>query len=195
MLNFFERCLLFGTWEYSYSLHTSITDGRIHIPEYFCVYGKHGWGNSRIVFNICDFAEILNTLPKHKFYPCSSLFVTDEANRDFPFPTWSRQHQMSSSSRPPYHSSKSYDETDGKEAEKVSVLERLIRTHPVWFLPRLSREEAHEVLLGKHPGVSHNLHHSLLLPYWKNSCRFITRRALLLRGVIFENMFFRGFLQ
>ena len=45
------------------------------------------------------------------------------------------------------------DETRDDAAQKISVLERLIRTHPIWFLPKISRDEANEILYGKNLGV------------------------------------------
>ena len=35
----------------------------------------------------------------------------------------------------------------------MTCLERLIRTHPIWFLPKLNRDEASEFLTGKGSGV------------------------------------------
>ena len=36
----------------------------------------------------------------------------------------------------------------------MTSLERLIRTHPIWFLPRVDRDEAQELLRSKEAGVS-----------------------------------------
>ena len=36
----------------------------------------------------------------------------------------------------------------------ISVLERLIRSHPVWFLPGIQRAGAFHLLQGKEDGVS-----------------------------------------
>ena len=55
----------------------------------------------------------------------------------------------SAMSRPPYRVSRSCED----EADTISVLERLIRTHPVWFLPDITRDEAYDLLQGKEPGV------------------------------------------
>ena len=38
----------------------------------------------------------------------------------------------------------------------MTCLERLIRTHPIWFLPKLNRDEASEFLTGKGSGVRHS---------------------------------------
>ena len=35
----------------------------------------------------------------------------------------------------------------------MTCLERLIRTHPIWFLPKINRDEASEFLAGKESGV------------------------------------------
>ncbi len=35
----------------------------------------------------------------------------------------------------------------------MTALERLIRTHPIWFLPNVRREEAVELLRSKEEGV------------------------------------------
>ena len=42
-------------------------------------------------------------------------------------------------------------------ATKISHLERLIRTHPVWFQPDLRRDDTTELLQGKEDGVSINI--------------------------------------
>ena len=36
----------------------------------------------------------------------------------------------------------------------MTCLERLIRAHPIWFLPKVNREEASHLLQGKETGVS-----------------------------------------
>ena len=36
----------------------------------------------------------------------------------------------------------------------MTSLERLIRTHPIWFLPTLTRDDATQLLIGKEHGVS-----------------------------------------
>ena len=58
----------------------------------------------------------------------------------------------SATSRPPYRVSRSCED----EADTITVLERLIRTHPVWFLPDITRDEAYNLLQGKEPGVRHS---------------------------------------
>ena len=35
----------------------------------------------------------------------------------------------------------------------MTSLERLIRTHPIWFLPRVGRDDTVELLRGKEAGV------------------------------------------
>ena len=35
----------------------------------------------------------------------------------------------------------------------MTSLERLIRTHPIWFLPRVGRDDTAELLRGKEAGV------------------------------------------
>ena len=36
----------------------------------------------------------------------------------------------------------------------MTCLERLIRAHPIWFLPKVNREDATQLLQGKETGVS-----------------------------------------
>jgi hypothetical protein len=38
----------------------------------------------------------------------------------------------------------------------LTSLERLIRTHPIWFLPNLTRDDATQLLDGKEHGVRRN---------------------------------------
>ena len=61
--------------------------------------------------------------------------------------------------------SKSVEEKASHDSSysKVSTLERLIRTHPVWFLPDLTREDATHLLQGKEDGVRCKLR-VILLP-------------------------------
>ena len=43
--------------------------------------------------------------------------------------------------------------SDSSSSLPVTTLERLIRSHPIWFLPRVDRLEAAQILQsGRHPG-------------------------------------------
>ena len=44
--------------------------------------------------------------------------------------------------------------SDSSSSLPVTTLERLIRTHPIWFLPRVDRLEAAQILHLKETGVS-----------------------------------------
>ena len=44
--------------------------------------------------------------------------------------------------------------TPGTNHYSMTCLERLIRAHPIWFLPKVNREDATQLLQGKETGVS-----------------------------------------
>ena len=44
--------------------------------------------------------------------------------------------------------------TPGANHYSMTCLERLIRAHPIWFLPKVNREDATQLLQGKETGVS-----------------------------------------
>ena len=44
---------------------------------------------------------------------------------------------------------------------QLTPLERLIRTHPIWFLPEVEREEATRILHTKETGVNKTSAHTL----------------------------------
>ena len=46
---------------------------------------------------------------------------------------------------------------------KMTCLERLIRTHPIWFLPKVNRDEVTELLTGTETGVSIRLGHKMYI--------------------------------
>ena len=49
-----------------------------------------------------------------------------------------------------------FSHSPAKDEVPMSSLERLIRTHPIWFLPTVNREESEEILQGKEEGVRHD---------------------------------------
>lgn len=52
------------------------------------------------------------------------------------------------------------DEVDGgSTACYIGLVERLIRTHPVWFLPGIQRAGAVHLLQGKEEGVSNKYYY------------------------------------
>lgn len=46
------------------------------------------------------------------------------------------------------------DESGGEVACSITLIERLIRSHPIWFLPGIQRAGAFHLLQGKEEGVS-----------------------------------------
>ena len=56
----------------------------------------------------------------------------------------------------------------GSASHAMTSLERLIRTHPIWFLPALTREDATNLLYGKEEGVSLQLIINWLIPWTCN---------------------------
>jgi len=61
----------------------------------------------------------------------------------------------------------------------IGLLERLIRSHPIWFLPGIQRAGAFHLLQGKDDGVSASNVILLLLPNF--GCSLLTVLVFLLR--------------
>ena len=51
----------------------------------------------------------------------------------------------------------------------MTCLERLIRTHPIWFLPKLNRDEASEFLTGKGSGVRIADRYHIIWKFWSRA--------------------------
>lgn len=62
--------------------------------------------------------------------------------------------KRSSRPRPLYRSqARKMSTPGGPNHYSMTCLERLIRTHPIWFLPKVNRDDAVELLAGKESGV------------------------------------------
>ena len=53
--------------------------------------------------------------------------------------------------------------TSGSDLRQISVLERLTKTHPIWYLPQVGRSGAVHLLKDRDTGVSWVVFHSLVL--------------------------------
>lgn len=60
-------------------------------------------------------------------------------------------------------SSESTEDSGSEIACDITLIERLIRSHPIWFLPGIQRAGAFHLLQGKEEGVSVHLNRKLKL--------------------------------
>ena len=72
----------------------------------------------------------------------------------------------------------------------MTCLERLIRTHPIWFLPKLNRDEASEFLTGKGSGVRIADRYHIIWKFWSRATTLLEVLRRFLFVIRRFNLFF-----